>query len=348
MTDFELAKLQVIENTKRRNSLRIDLLIDTANKELSKRTLQLPRFDISNSYRQQLISGITAHISNWVGGKYYTLDIKTVNDWYLKVRVWWNRGKAIKLGNDLFASFMKTIVDFIRNECKHLNERVKLSLFLDIFISILSTQIKFKRSKPRPLIPHQIFTKRNNFKTFAETFITYFDYKWTNEWNKLAKSSTGKCYIANKNRSSGLFLSYLQRCKHIQNNFIVITDNINKYTPICFAAIWNIQQTQLQLGKQSIVKLQNTERKCTETSNYNDIIFALAHVFMENNTINGIFTQNQLTQNGYNGVHGITSRVEDVRYQPLRGINQIRLSNNLNGLYTNSHNNYCNFNVLPF
>ncbi len=112
MTDLELAKIQVIEGSKRRCNKRIDLLIEIVNKEFSKLDLKLPKFNVSNQYRQQLISEITAHISNWegLGGK-FTADIKTVNDWYLKARVWWNRGKAITLGNDLFASLITTIVN---------------------------------------------------------------------------------------------------------------------------------------------------------------------------------------------------------------------------------------------
>eukprot|EP00483_Globobulimina_turgida_P007328 UN07342 len=136
---------------------------------------------------------------------------------------------------------MTTIQQFVHNQGKQLQERTKLALFLNILISILSTNISFKQTMPRSLIPHQTLTKNNSFKTLAEQFVRYFDIdgnQWLSEWNNLSKMASGNCYLPNKHRSSQVFFAYLSYCKNIKHNFFKITSN----KQIRFQCIWKKEE----------------------------------------------------------------------------------------------------------
>ena len=90
--------------TKQRCLQRIDKIIETINGQLASllKTTNI-QFNVSNADRNQMINDTTKYISQWDGGKNWV----KWTDWkecHVKgIRVWWNRIKAWKMGDSLFA-----------------------------------------------------------------------------------------------------------------------------------------------------------------------------------------------------------------------------------------------------
>ena len=100
--------------TKQRCHHRIDLISGIVNKRIchyNKKRIKFESFNVCHNIRDKLLSPILDEISNWNGGRkcdeYKSLSF---NEWFKKVQIWWNRDKAVKLGNHLFYPLLMLII----------------------------------------------------------------------------------------------------------------------------------------------------------------------------------------------------------------------------------------------
>eukprot|EP01083_Nonionella_stella_P182843 658998_1 len=123
-------------------------------------------FDIQDGVLLQITNSITDALSTWPGGAYKN-PITDYKKSHAQVRIFWNREKPIPLGNHLFSTVCSGLFEYVLNRFEaQLSCRQRVLLFVDIFESLLTETIKFKRSMGRPLVLYTCFCKNNKFRQF--------------------------------------------------------------------------------------------------------------------------------------------------------------------------------------
>ena len=124
-------------------------------------------------------------------------------------------------------------IQFLEKKCSMLTPLKRITLFIDLFIGFQHELIKFPKTKPKSLIPHQCFLAQSDFKDLCSAFIEIFgddNIKWDCNIKRVGVFiENGKKkykYIKEKNRSQNLFNAFSNCLADIKSKLIKQNTNI--------------------------------------------------------------------------------------------------------------------------
>jgi len=227
---LKIAKDQIKSSTKKRLYQRFDKLQEVINRLLEQRT-NLPQFRIDDSLKEQISQQVLYVIDQYHGHKTKKDKFpKSEDEVIKKSRTWWNRVKSAKLASLLFLAICFYVLhNFLEDQYRTLlNPVQRLTLFIDIFIGFMEELIKFPKTRPKPLIPHQCFLTESNFKDLCASFIQIFgdkDITWNCDIKRVGVHiENGKKsykYIKHKNRSQELFEAFSKCLIDIKSKLMI-------------------------------------------------------------------------------------------------------------------------------
>eukprot|EP01084_Bolivina_argentea_P313332 542601_1 len=213
------AKSKIKSNTGRRFDYRIKQLEFVINQSLKYNnknisgtnfryvTFTTP-FTLNKEIKKYMKIETLKSIEKWKGQKKKEFTDKT--DCFKKTRIWWNRSKPGILGKIVFAPIIFDILfKFIMNGNSS-SSRIKLILFIHIFIDILNADIRFPRAGPKPIICNQCLLIKGVFKENCKQLIQFdSNIKWKNKQPKPTS------YQHNPTRAKETVLSYINCLKEL-------------------------------------------------------------------------------------------------------------------------------------
>lgn len=156
---------------------RVDKIVDIVNESCLKYNPS-SLFSIAYANSIEILGMINDKIVNWPGvsikackkkGKSKKEYISTANNWF-------NRNKAKIYGNYFYS---RVIFGFALQYCRNtIEERYCYLAFIDILDCILTTRIKYPKSRKQPLIQLQALMQPNSFKNLCLRLLKKFDIKW--------------------------------------------------------------------------------------------------------------------------------------------------------------------------
>eukprot|EP01083_Nonionella_stella_P238785 836548_1 len=167
------AKSQLKQCTEKRLYDRMNKIEQVINSILPS---HITRFAIDESLKQQICFQVSNAIDKYEGTKKLKINQETsLEDVIKKTRTWWNRTKSTKLGSVLFTVICFYVLhNFIKQQCSDYSSPKHVKLFIDIFISFMDETIRFPKTKPKSLIPHQCFLAQSEFRDICSEFLKIF------------------------------------------------------------------------------------------------------------------------------------------------------------------------------
>ena len=170
-----------------------------------------------------------------------------------------------------------------------LNALQRLTLFIDIFIGFMEELVKFPKTKPKSLIPHQCFLTQSKFKDLCALFVQIFgdnNIEWHCDVSRVGvhiENGRKKYkYIKHKNRSQELFDAFQKCLSDVKSKWTINGNNdefLAKYRKWS-ETIYKFKPTQYTLSfrkdmnqNQSAIPPSNT----IENINNNNIMLSNQH-----------------------------------------------------------------------
>ena len=102
----------------------------------------------------------------------------------------------------------------------------RFDLFINIFISILKEKVKFPSAGARPIISHQCFVSKNDFRINCENFIKCFgngiEWEGSAKKTKIVQKENGERkseYIPNKSRAQQAAKTFIDSLNEVNKSF---------------------------------------------------------------------------------------------------------------------------------